>query len=796
MKANYRNAILTAAILFTAGMPAVAGSRTEAECREIASQQAAGRMMKPGNATITLAATSKSFSAAADARESYYIYNLGEKGFAIISADDEQSPVLAYSSTASFPTDTASMPANLLWWLKAQEEASRSGNTESTEIQPLASLTPRKSVEAVEVSPILGEIAWDQAAPYNTLCPGESMTGCAATAMAMIMKHYNYPRVGRGNHAYVSGLMGYNVGYDFEEKPFDWSNMLPRYEEGQYTEENSAAVSELMKACGVSIDMDYTRTTSSANALKVSEAFVNYFKYNDNTLFRLRSAYTNDEWKQMLNEELAAGRPVLYNGTSKEIGHEFVIDGADASGLYHVNWGWSGNCDGYFDISLLDPKNPGIGGGTSAGGGYIRNQGMVTRIKPEKDSTEEYSHNWYMNSLILINELDNKGSIAATDEIGIGAYTFANYGPTFNGEAALVIAKELDDEPVVITGKQSMMQVGPGYGNNVQFVGKIPEDLEEGRYYLYIAAKPYKGGSWERVKSIQGYDSYLRVSYRNGRLTFGSAGKQQKLQGSIEVNNELAINSYGNFTVTAKNTGTDYYYGYVGVMITPSVNSDKYAMYYDEMRLDPGEEKTIELSRALLSNDSFYLEEGQSLICGIYTYGNSVYPLTNFQPVEIGYTKAPKLRLTEELQFKEEFKSGEELVFPFSVDCEGDYNYQLVAGIFPWGTYQTTITLTTPLDLKDGEHLDSEIRGFVEPALAEGKYLVALLAYNMTTGQYDAELGHTAIEIKGISDVDEIETNDEGKVKYFNLMGREVTNPHKGDILIRVDRLGTKKVVF
>ncbi len=797
MKTNLKYVFLTATALLTAVMPAAAELRSEAECREIASQKVARQLMKRSQANVTLAATSRAFDAFdKEAATAYYVYNIGDKGFAIISAEGT-NPVLAYSTIASFPTDTTAMPDNILWWLKAQEEAARHAAAAPEGPKPLASLSaPAKTVETTAVAPILGDISWNQDAPFNNLCPEKSVTGCAATAMAMIMKHYNYPRIGKGNHSYTTSLMQYNVSYDFEEKPFDWNNMLPRYEAGNYSEANASAVAELMKACGVSINMDYRTTVSSANALKVPDALINNFRYNDNTLFRIRQAYTNDEWKQMINDELKAGRPVLYNGSSKEIGHEFVIDGSDADGLYHVNWGWAGQCDGYFDISLLDPQNPGIGGGSSAAGGYTRNQGMVIRIKPEKDDKSEYTHNWFMQGMVIISELDSKNSMSATEKIDIGVYTLANYGHTFNGEGALVLAKELDGEPAAIIGKQAYTQVAPSYGGNIEYAGTIPTDLEEGMYYLYVASKPYKGDSWDRVRATQGFDSYYRVSYRNGRLTFYSTNKKPTLTGNIEVKNELKINSYGNFEVTAKNTGKDFYYGYVGVLITPSQDSDRYAMFYDTMYLDPGEEKTLEINRALVINDNFFFQEGESLICGIYSYGDYMYPLSAFEPVEIGFTNAPKLSLTKELTCQEVFKSGEEFFIPFSVDCIGEYKYNLVAGVFPWGTYQTTTILSTPLDMKEGDHVDSEIRGYFHPALAEGKYLVALLAYDMRSGQYDSELGFTYFEVKGKSAIDGIEAEGEPAPMYFNLQGQPVANPQPGDILIRVDRHGSRKVVF
>ena len=89
----------------------------------------------------------------------------------------------------------------------------------------------------------------------------------------------------------------------------------------------------------------------------------------------------------MVKKELNEKRPILYNGASKEVGHEFVLDGYDKNNLVHVNWGWGGMNNGYFEIASLEPTSPGIGGGSSMGGGYIFNQGMIIGMQPESEST-------------------------------------------------------------------------------------------------------------------------------------------------------------------------------------------------------------------------------------------------------------------------------------------------------------------------------------------------------------------------------------------------------------------------
>ena len=72
-----------------------------------------------------------------------------------------------------------------------------------------------------------------------------------------------------------------------------------------------------------------------------------------------RDNYSLEDWMNLLDAELQAKRPVMYSGNSSTVGHQFVCDGSDGDGLYHINWGWGGYQDGYFDISLLNPDKGG-----------------------------------------------------------------------------------------------------------------------------------------------------------------------------------------------------------------------------------------------------------------------------------------------------------------------------------------------------------------------------------------------------------------------------------------------------
>lgn len=175
--------------------------------------------------------------------------------------------------------------------------------------------------------------------------------------MAMILKYYEYPAKGKGNYSYTSN--GVRYSFDYENTTFDWNDMLPQYISGKYSTEQANAVALLMYACGVSVEMEYSPSSSGAYSFKVGQALIDYFGYDENLGYIYREYFTSEEWMNLIKKEISGGRPVLYNGASKDVGHEFVFDGYDTQDMVHVNWGWGGVNNGYFEVASLDPSSPG-----------------------------------------------------------------------------------------------------------------------------------------------------------------------------------------------------------------------------------------------------------------------------------------------------------------------------------------------------------------------------------------------------------------------------------------------------
>ncbi len=347
--------------------------------------------MAPNSQRLKLAHTALQ----TDQKPAFYVFNNGDNnGFVLVSADDNAREVLGYSETGSF--NEADMPENMRVWFQhyAEEIAWAAANGKNFRQQ-----TPKRAVSPV--SPLL-QTKWNQDKPYNNLCPTDqtdntkAATGCVATAAAQIMKYWNHPVQGVGSHtdnwdnsgAY-SDYQGKGKGSEFADfgaTTYDWDNMLNSYK-GSYNETQAKAVATLMYHVGISCDMTYGGDAvrgSGALTTDMAKALYTYFKY-DKSLKYIMMDYTGyDKFVELFIEELEAGRPILMGGATKNYeGHEFVCDGVDKDGLFHINWGWGGMSDDYFVLSALDPDQQGIGGAASKNGFTVQVEAVIG-IKPDE----------------------------------------------------------------------------------------------------------------------------------------------------------------------------------------------------------------------------------------------------------------------------------------------------------------------------------------------------------------------------------------------------------------------------
>lgn len=383
-------------LLLMMSLASFAGPRSFQQAKEIALRQAAQLGISMDEAS-SAKAKSKRVKSVSGEVPAYYVFPNGEgKGFTVVSGDDRLPEVVGYSDKGTY--DEENLPSNYVGFMKAYEEMV--GQLDNGDSRASASIAEAKALRSSgyqqpTVAPLLGSIQWNQMIPYNKMCPmynstDRSVTGCVATAMAQVMMYYQYPESLQADiPAYVSRTNHLSIPQINKGESYDWNNMLPQYasyEPLNYTDAQAAAVAKLLYHCGAACEMDY----GSSSGANVTPAILStYFGYDSDLMQDLnRDVFTLAEWSQIMDKELSARRPILYSGRSSGGGHEFVCDGTDGNGLYHINWGWGGYQDGYFDVTILNPDKGGAGSG-SAPDGYNQYCSMIVGIAPDNGKVDE-----------------------------------------------------------------------------------------------------------------------------------------------------------------------------------------------------------------------------------------------------------------------------------------------------------------------------------------------------------------------------------------------------------------------
>lgn len=296
--------------------------------------------------------------------DSYYVFNNDAGGFVIIAGDDAVAPVLGYTSTGAF--DANNLPEGLKDLLKSYEQqiAALGKNYKANTTSTRAEFTGEK---------LLTTAKWNQGAPFNKYTPNNYVTGCVATAGAIVMKHHGYPAKGVGSHSYTWN--GQNLTASFEHD-YDWANMPVRY-----TGDNDAAfdgVARLMSDLGIAVNMQYANGGSASALEDLVTALKKYFGYSKYARHLKIEDLGAEAWNGRLRAEIDANRPVLYAASDANVGgHSFVIDGyKDES--FSVNWGWGGYCNGFYRVGALNPEVD----GTPQGDQYNSSQAAVFALQP------------------------------------------------------------------------------------------------------------------------------------------------------------------------------------------------------------------------------------------------------------------------------------------------------------------------------------------------------------------------------------------------------------------------------
>lgn len=673
----------------------------------------------------------------------YYVFNIeNSNGFVIVSGDDRAKEILGYSDSGSF--DINSLPPNFAYWLniyqkelKTLMEQPETTTVASTlQLSALNEINVRQASYATSVVPLLGGIKWNQDSPYNNLCPfyegsTRAATGCVATAMAQVMRYHKWPVQGTGSNTYTPKRLTTPLTVDFSQTSYDWANMSETYN-GSSTQVQKDAVATLMYHAGVAVNMDYGKT-SSAYPQDIPKALVKNFGYDSNNQFYMRDFYSKSEWMDLLKTELNAQHLVLYGGQSTDGGHRFVCDGYDNNSLFHFNWGWGGNSDGYFELSALNPGSLGIGGGTS--GGFNSGQNIITGVqKPSALSIappyQLYLYSPLITSASLVNRVDSFTTNMKLYNEGVNI---------FNGSIGMALYNDTGFIKLIDSFSVASLDTDWGW-SNLSYYSNIPSSVADGNYKLHSVYKATEQTDWQIMRGKVGTPNYLNVTVTPSNVSFTNPDVLPKLTlNSLTVTGNLYQNKTGRFNVSITNSGGEY--NSVLVIYLQSVTSStvKQIVSNDPINIPIGETKNFDLT------GDISLVAGQYNLFAMYDPANdrsnvkTVSSIGNSLPVNVldEPTEAPVMTLASQISFPDPIKVNKSnAVLTAHIKNTGGYFYnKVVAFVFPiTGGASLTYFGYQPVILDKNEEREITFSGNID--LDPGSYITAIRYWNLTTSAW------------------------------------------------------------
>lgn len=702
-------------------MVVMAGPRSFQQAKAIAEKQAALLGVTIDQKAMTKARKQGSKGEITLSQESYYVFpNANSKGFTIVSGDDRLPEIVGYSSQGSY--DENNLPEGFVSFMKAYQNLYNKVNLGDAEaLKNLAEIKAwrnKKNASAAStsaVAPLLGNIEWDQTSPYNNMCPRYdsvhvAATGCVATAMAQVMAYYKYPKQLKADiPGYVNRWNGIPMEIPTitrEEGVYDWDNMLPKYnKEANATQQQKDAVAKLMYHCGAAVQMNYGLESAAAvSATKLAK----YFGYDADLMMDLsRSSFTLDKWMQIIDTELAAGRPVLYGGQASDGGHQFICDGKDGEGLYHINWGWSGSQNGYFDLSLLNPEKGGTGSGNSMEG-YNRLCSMTIGIAPDNGVVDAplatVPDIKAMNYGFL--ETTTKDTRENPDEAfdfwldyGLGNQTYQ----AFSGYVALGILQK--DGSYRIVSQKAHINVDPIPGEGMISVVDVNFRVNEAFEVGTVTLCPLyskDGENWTLCDIPSSFPSVML------KITKTKMDVTSPLTAQVTGPEKLETGAYGTFQVTLSNLSDLEYFGYIDVSFSDKAERENASLareLYISVPAHGSVTRTFNLlpkqagdfylwldelsggyNRNLVDAQKFTVDKGYEP--PIYLVETSTNAEPGLCETELAYYGGKQIRTPR--------VNGEQAEFTYKIKNDGEDASILIAFAYAGGGEETTPTFRIP----------------------------------------------------------------------------------------------------
>lgn len=513
-----------------------------------------------------------------DSYAPYYIFNNEDGGFVIVAGDNCATPILGYSREGNI--DPNNLPIQLEELLNAYaEEIQLAVNNND---QPTDSITKLwdaynrapQSLNATAVVNALIVTSWNQYPRYNNKCPvdaslsnlgGHPTTGCVATAMAQVMKYWEYPSKGYGSKSYRSEHYG-TLSADFGSTTYNWDNMPNKLSSSTSSTQNNA-IATLMYHCGVAVSMNYNSDgygSSGANTLdwgggraSAETALKTYFGYASTLEGKQSSSMSSSAWISLLKTELDNRRPMLYRGVSSQGGHCFICDGYDSSNKFHFNWGWGGSSNGFYAITA----------GTSGCHEFAQDQCAIVGIKPKDGSSPAKNYDLYMNTDLTATNTSGSTSSEPNayyfgNTMSFTAKVENNGTGTFDGY--LKVGAFTDGGEFIAWSNESYHFSLNAGQNTVQktytFTGGMP--FMPGKYQAYMY---YQDDDETQSKLVKTDEGIILTEYNNIAFTVKAVGDLQVASGyniyDVPFDGSYVAGGRARINVDVKNTASSKFYG-------------------------------------------------------------------------------------------------------------------------------------------------------------------------------------------------------------------------------------------
>lgn len=731
----------------------------------------------------------------------YYVFASENGGFLLAGADDRACALLGYTDNGSYE-DALGNPAFCEWlsdcqqaltWLSKQPETASAPRIakpdmiiEGADGKPALLVqgnAPKALTLPSSVSPLVGDILFDQDAPFNGACPEytpgtKSAVGCAATAAAIICRYYEWPATGEGSNSYA--WQDTELSVDFSKESFDYSKIRKSYK-GGYSQEEAAEVAKLSYDLGVGMNMRYGASSGAYDG-PIMKAFTQFFRYNKGVIYKARDFYNSDEWNEMLKAELAQGAPIYMTAvnTAKNSGHAFIIDGYDNQGLYHLNWGWSGMSNGYFSIDYLNPNQAGIGGDV---GGYNGQQSIYYGLRPDKTGKSQGVTELVLSTPIILEEEDQALTASVTNH-GNG---------TFNGKigfAAIIDGKVVGYNVVDVTldGFQKVIRLS--LSDFFENLGLEEEMLDGGKQCLIYPVVQVGDELRTFRRQVPAYDCMILFKDEEGQLSYDyNYGSMPDIVGSLTLKNT----PYEGFTARfdADVTSLAGEFNRALYLYVQGEGSNK--LFPTGIILQEGTSKTVEFDATGLKAGSYTANLGWDG-CDGYMY--SVIDEKTQQAVKIRFTVGAKpkpavLTYRRYTFFDKEVEQGQEVTASFEVRNTGGYTEKDLRLYFFDGV--TGLSVAHLDNLADIPYTGSmkyskiEFKGAVN--LEPGEYIAQF--YDLTDRAFlptttgNVNSFNFTVSYPTAVDMLEAETAGEADAPMYDLTGRKLAKPVPGRIYIQ-----------